>query len=327
MTTILPMLAQKALLGPFDSQDHLFEVKEDGVRVLAIVDPRAGTYQLVGRSGANYTAAFPELDVLPKIATLPCVLDGEAVVLQAGSAEKGQVSDFRAVASRVHRTGAARIRAGVAQALVTLKVFDVLEASDKDLTAQGYRVRLEDRRTLLGHLLTPCERVQLVSARDNDGTAFFQEVIALGGEGVMAKTKSGLYYPGQRSSVWQKIKGVAEETFYVGGWTAGTGWRAPYFGALLLGTMQEDGTLFYTGSVGSGFTNEDLETLIRVMRERTAPGPVTGPGPFTTRPDEPNIAGFTSPSPLSSLQVDVKFHERTPDGKLRFPVFVKLRET
>src|SRR5262249_50081432 len=54
---LLPMLAVP--VTPFDSSEYSFEVKWDGIRVLAAVD-RAG-WRLWGRERADYTARYPEL--------------------------------------------------------------------------------------------------------------------------------------------------------------------------------------------------------------------------------------------------------------------------
>ena len=75
--SIRPMLAKPG--APFDSVEHLFEVKWDGMRALAYID--AGGYRIVSRHGNNITDRFPELGFL---ANLPAgtVLDGELVVLR-----------------------------------------------------------------------------------------------------------------------------------------------------------------------------------------------------------------------------------------------------
>ena len=87
------------------------------------------------------------------------------------------------------------------------------------------------------------------------------------------------------------------------------------FGALLLG-KSEGGVLRYCGSVGTGFKVADLaEVYAQVQKWHTQECP------FPTSPNEPKLFSYLEPR----LQVDVKYHERTPDGKLRFPVFLRLR--
>src|SRR5438128_2808185 len=72
-----PMLAKPGV--PFDSPDHLFEIKWDGTRALAFVDSRS--YRLINRHRADVTDRYPELGFLSNL-PMGMVLDGEAVVLR-----------------------------------------------------------------------------------------------------------------------------------------------------------------------------------------------------------------------------------------------------
>ncbi len=54
------MLAQKG--EPLDSEEHLFEIKWDGTRMLAIVE--GDGYRLVNRHRAERTAQYPDLACL-----------------------------------------------------------------------------------------------------------------------------------------------------------------------------------------------------------------------------------------------------------------------
>ena len=60
---VRPMLARPG--QPFDSLDHLFEVKWDGMRALAFVD-RDGQ-RIVSRHGNDLTEQFPELACLARL--------------------------------------------------------------------------------------------------------------------------------------------------------------------------------------------------------------------------------------------------------------------
>ena len=70
---LLPMLAVPA--APFDSSEYSFEVKWDGIRALAAVEP--GRLRLWGRERAEYTDRYPELDVLRRLPA-ETLLDGDA---------------------------------------------------------------------------------------------------------------------------------------------------------------------------------------------------------------------------------------------------------
>ena len=75
---LLPMLAVPA--APFDSSEYSFEVKWDGIRALAAVET-AG-WRLWGRERADYTARYPELDVLRRLPA-GTLVDGELVAFDA----------------------------------------------------------------------------------------------------------------------------------------------------------------------------------------------------------------------------------------------------
>ena len=60
-----PMLAVAG--QPFDSKQHLFEVKWDGIRALALVE--AGGVHLWGRERADYSGRYPELAFLSSLPT------------------------------------------------------------------------------------------------------------------------------------------------------------------------------------------------------------------------------------------------------------------
>src|SRR5260370_3657191 len=81
---VLPRLAKPGV--PFDSSDHLFEIKGDGTRVLAFVDSHG--YRLVNRHRADVTDRYPELAFLHDLPA-GTVLYGEVVVLRQGKPDFG----------------------------------------------------------------------------------------------------------------------------------------------------------------------------------------------------------------------------------------------
>ena len=83
---LAPMLAVPS--APFDSDAHCFEVKWDGVRALAAVEDHG--WHLWGRAQADYTARYPELEILR---ALPAgtLLDGELVAVSAGLPDLGRL--------------------------------------------------------------------------------------------------------------------------------------------------------------------------------------------------------------------------------------------
>src|SRR5262249_920155 len=75
---VLPMLAGAA--EPFGSPAYCFEVKWDGVRALAAVEETG--WRVWGRERGDYTARYPELDVLRRLPA-GTLVDGELVAFDA----------------------------------------------------------------------------------------------------------------------------------------------------------------------------------------------------------------------------------------------------
>lgn len=155
------------------------------------------------------------------------------------------------------------------------------------------RMRFRFRRGMVEKLVPEADRVRPVLA-SSDGLALWQVVADYRLEGLVAKNPAGLYRPG-RSSDWVKIKRTQTLTAMVGGYEAGSGSRASTVGALLLYLLR-DGDLVQVGKVGSGFSDRELTTVTERIR---------GDQPFA---------------------VEVEYLDISPDGQLRQPVFLRLRD-
>jgi bifunctional non-homologous end joining protein LigD len=136
-------------------------------------------------------------------------------------------------------------------------------------------------------------------------------------EGVVAKRRDSVYVPGRRSPAWIKAKHFLTQEVIIGGFTPGRGRRQGEIGALLLGIPGPEG-LGYVGKVGSGFSDEALADLTRLLgRLRRSTSPFTGPLPAA------QVAGATWVTPR--LVGEVRYGERTADGRLRHPSWRGLR--
>lgn len=278
-----------------------YEFKWDGVRALAQVT--GGSVRLYARSGAEITAAYPEL--APLGAQVPdALLDGEVVVLT----ERGQPS-FTALAERMHVREPRRAARLAATMPVTYLIFDVLRLAGADLTGRPYRER---RATLDG--------LGLAGARwaappvFPDGPATYEAAGEHGLEGVVAKRLDSVYRPGVRSPDWLKVKLEVTGDFVVGGWRPG----ARRLGGLLVGVPGPEGRLVFRGRVGGGIGAAAERELLAVLEPlRTADPPFVGGVPR----EDARGAIWVRPE----IVVEVKYGQRTPDGRLRFPRLRRLR--
>jgi bifunctional non-homologous end joining protein LigD len=295
--TVSPMLATLAKPGDVDD-DHewAFEMKWDGYRIVASVDGDA--VRLTSRNGKDYTANYPAVaDALAALDLPSTVLDGEVVALD----QKG-----------VPRFGLLQ-NAGSGGVDLRYEVFDVLRAEGRDVTDQPYTAR----RELLRELVPDGDVVQVPEAFAGDLEQAVEESQRLGLEGVVAKVADSRYRPGKRSDAWLKLKHQRMQEVVVGGWRPGNGARSGTIGSLLLGIPGEDG-LHYAGRVGTGFSEQVLEDLLRRLRrlERKT-------SPFVDVPrDAAKGAHWVTPR----LVGEVTFTEWTSDGSLRHPAWRGLRE-
>src|SRR5882672_1976855 len=299
---LAPMLASLAE-APFGHRDWMFEPKLDGYRILAHVG--LDGVRLRTRNGIDLTAAFPRIvDDLKSQLALPLLLDGEIIVLRDGR------PSFDALQTRVQLRAASDIEAADRATPSVLFCFDLLHVLGMDLRNAAY----SDRRRYLGQCLLTTPRVQLVHA-ETDGEALYRAALASGFEGMIAKRRASLYYPGRRSDDWLKIKHVRSAEFVVGGYTEGKGARRDQFGALVLGVWEE-GVLQPVGNAGSGFDDKALGSLTALLAARRATKM-----PFATKPEVDGKAFWTKPD----LVAEVQFAGWTDSGNLRAPVFLRLR--
>ena len=169
----------------FDHPDWLFELKYDGFRALAMIQPDRA--QLISRNGhpfASYadlaSAIATDLNV-----TGSTVLDGEIVCLDRRG--RPQFKDL------LFRRGQP-----------CYFTFDLLMLDGKDQCNE----RLIDRKQELRRLLTrvpTTSALKYVDHVDSSGTALFQRICKMDLEGIVAKHKHAPYVASREETTWIKI--------------------------------------------------------------------------------------------------------------------------
>ncbi|HVM94980.1 MAG TPA: DNA ligase D [Candidatus Acidoferrales bacterium] len=306
LAKLRPMLAQTAG-APFSKPGWIYELKYDGVRVLAGRDAN-GTVRLMYRSGRDATASFPE--VVRALGRLPAsdfIIDGEVVSFD----ERG-ASSFEVLQQRLGVTDALAISRAEVEVPVALCGFDLLSVAGFDLRG----LSLSKRRDLLTRLLPPSGVIHPSQSFEDDGVALFETVSELGLEGIVAKCASSPYRCGERSADWVKIKALRSADLAIVGYTRGQGARRG-LGALMLAWCKDD-TLIYAGNVGTGFAGETLENLQKRLAALQRATPAFEGNPPGTK----QRLIFVEPQ----LVAEVRFSEVTTAGLLRQPVFVRLRD-
>ncbi len=306
---IVPMMARPSNTLPRDQGNWSFEVKWDGVRAIAYVQP--GRLRLESRNLNDITEAYPEVrGLIGALGMHEVVLDGEIVAFD----ENGRPS-FERLQRRMHVRGASAIRRLQSSMPVMYAMFDLLYLDGHSLIELPYRERRARLESL--NLTGPAWRVP--AAHPGEGKLLLEATAKQGLEGIVAKRLDCRYEPGRRNGNWLKIKHVRRQELVIGGWIPGEGRRSSRIGALLMG-YYEDGRFVYAGRVGTGFTEKTLDDLrkrLAPLRRDTNPFDKAG-----GRAPLPREAEFVEPH----LVAEIELREWTAERIMRAPSFKGLRE-
>ena len=103
----------------FDSPEYLYELKLDGDRCLAYLDPQKGT-NLINRKGRNMLPYVPELQEMHLRVKERCILDGELIIGSGGK------RDFELLRSRLTTTNQYRLKRLAREAPASFVAFDLV---------------------------------------------------------------------------------------------------------------------------------------------------------------------------------------------------------
>jgi bifunctional non-homologous end joining protein LigD len=285
------MLAKETDL-PFSDAGWIYEIKWDGYR--AIVEVNKDGVLLYSRNGNTFNDSYPAVvDALSKL-KINAVLDGEVIVVD----ENGK-SNFQLLQHYEEPFP------------LEYRVFDVLSINGKDVC----HLPLTKRKALLKKLIKKNPIVKYSDHIEKTGLAFFDAAVKNDLEGIMAKKANSEYNPGVRTTNWLKIKHHKSQEAIIAGFTEPTGSRK-YFGALVLG-IKKGKKLVYAGHTGSGFNHQGLKEMSELLKPL-----IQKESPFK-EPVKTNMP-VTWVKPV--LVCEIKFTEITTDGKMRHPIFIRLRD-
>jgi bifunctional non-homologous end joining protein LigD len=290
----LATLVEEAPAGP----DWLHEMKLDGYRILSRIED--GKVRLYTRNRNDWTAKFSS--IAEAVGGLPIEsgwLDGEIVVMKANG-----LSSFQALQNALSRDDTGGLH---------YYLFDLPFLDGRDLR----KAPLVERKKLLEKVLSRAPTSLRYSSHVlGSGDEFYGQACKLALEGIVSKRADSAYSAG-RGRDWLKVKCSLRQEMVIGGYTDPAGARSG-LGALLLGVYEPDGTLRYSGKVGTGFDHATLAALRKKLDAiaRTEP-------PFSNPPHgaEARRAHWVKPE----LVAEIAFTEWTDEGTLRHPSFQGLR--
>jgi ATP-dependent DNA ligase len=280
---VQPQLAKtaKKLQGTYYA-----DVKYDGIRAQFHRDEN-GHVCIFNRKGVDITEKFADLDVQSWGEEYDeFILDGEIVPID----DEGNVLEFKEIMPRIHgKTPEVRNRVAV-KAII----FDILTFNKQDTYNFGYGNRLDTIRMHFPNVNITDTKV--VNGEEEIREAY-NKAIKDGFEGLVLKGANQVYEPGKRS--WLKHKpALVDLDCEIMDATMGSGKRAGHYGSYLIG-VRIDGELTPVGSVGTGFTEDDL----RLVHEYHDNNVVT----------------------IMEVHADIVTQDQEGNIGLRFPRFIRLR--
>jgi bifunctional non-homologous end joining protein LigD len=290
-----PQLATLVETVP-EGSDWIFEMKYDGYRCLAALAGEEA--RLYTRTGQDWSDKFGVIAApLSDLTSGTALIDGEICAFDPNGR-----TDFSTLKEALSKGGP-----------LVYFAFDLLEQDGEDLS----RLPLVERKVRLEKLLGKIEKsspVQFSSHIAGNGQKVFEAICSAGHEGVIAK-QANAPYRSERTKSWLKVKCAKRQEFVIAGWSPST--KKKSFASLLLGAW-ENGKLIYRGRVGTGFTMEGANAL---QKELNARARKTNPFAEVPRPIARH-AHWVAPE----LVAEIGYTEFTPDGVLRHPSFLGLRE-
>ena len=242
---------QKEIVG----WDKIYcEEKYDGVRVIAKGNMNGFQF---------YTRAFNELD---KAKLSGIESDLIKVLRDSGTTHDvffdGELTDLnrKSVSGKV-----TQILKGTAPDDIDKGfIFNVFDVEKPEVLESGkgstpYLKRRQDLESLLGFLPQSSSiklARQWVADTMEEVHGIYDQIISLGGEGVILKCSDHVYEC-KRSRNWVKLKQIQDCDLEIVGWYPGEGKREGYIGGLIC----TDASRTLEVRIGSGFTDADLKSL------------------------------------------------------------------
>jgi DNA ligase-1 len=263
MTPITPMLAQVAADSDealeMLSGDVAFEWKMDGARIQ--VHKQGDAVRVFTRNLNEVTDAVPEIvEAARALPAAQLVLDGEAIAF----APSGRPHSFQTTMRRFGRKlDVDRMRKELP---LRAYYFDCLRRDDSSIADRPTR----ERFAALAAVVPEAQLIpRLVTRSPESAARFYEDAIAAGHEGVMAKSLDAPYEAGNRDARWLKIKRAHTLDLVVLAVEWGNGRRQGKLSNLHLGAYDPGTQQFVMlGKTFKGMTDAMLEWQTREFLAR-----------------------------------------------------------
>ncbi|UUX91630.1 ATP-dependent DNA ligase [Methanoplanus endosymbiosus] len=279
------------------------EFKYDGTRFQ--FHKKGDSFKIYSRKLEDVTNAIPDIsDLLMNCTEHDVILDGEVIAI-----EDGKPMPFQYVLKRFRRKH--DIEAHVEDIRLRPNVFDILLLDDESLIEKPFT----ERRKILEDNVREYVAPQIVSGDIAEVEEFYRNALDEGHEGIMVKSLSAAYTPGQRVREWIKIKPEVDTIdLAVIGAEWGEGKRAGLFGSFLLACRDENDELYPVSKVATGISDDMLAFIYDTLKESV----ISESGKFVRfEPETVFEVGY------AEIQKSVNYES---GYALRFPRFVRMRD-
>jgi bifunctional non-homologous end joining protein LigD len=264
------------------------EIKFDGYRVQ--VHLRDAAVKVFTRRGNDWTNRFRKIAADAwHISAGSVIIDGEIVVPAADG-----TTDFSVLQNELKGRSTK----------IVMVAFDLLYLDGHDLR----KLPLFERKALLKKLIADTD-VQFSDSFEVDGREMFKHACKTGLEGVVSKVRDSRYVSG-RVNDWVKKTCAQRETLTIAGFALdGSKWDGLYLG------RRKGSGLIYAGKVDHGFDKDDAKELkarLKPLIRKTQP--------YAKRIAHRGI--WVEPA----LMAEIEYRAKSAEGKVRHPVFKRLRE-
>lgn len=293
-TFVAPMLAKDVPMNKWPT-NKIVDYKYDGNRYQ--IHKQGDSVIIFNRKGKIATPQFQDVVELVRAYEVDCILDGEIYPINAD----GTPAEHKLMGTRVHSKNHEEARQRVP---VEWVVFDCLKIGNETVMDLQYTERLEKMKDI------PNQAHRM--PENGDVLGFYNQAINDGFEGIIVKDASLPYEAGKRSIGWAKYKPPRIELdVAILNAKYGEGAKSNVFATFGIGVRNE-GEWIPVGSVGTGFSDEDLLRLTRELR------------PLVERFETPTYHFL--PRVVLEVSADLVTRDASNNIGLRFPRCKRIRD-
>ncbi|MFX1449363.1 MAG: ATP-dependent DNA ligase [Promethearchaeota archaeon] len=280
------------------------EYKYDGVRIQ--IHKSGNAVKVFTRQLKEITSNFPKIakKIIDNIEIDDIIIEGELIAIDSN----GRPLPFQDLMHRFKRI----YDIEKMQELVPVKIllFDIMYCNGKSFLNTPYQKRWE----ILSENIKNFDLAKrIITENIDDAKNFYNNAISEGHEGLMIKSLTSIYHPGERKSDWLKLKSEIRLDLVISAADWGSGRRSKWLSNYHLAVIDENKEFQVIGKTFKGLTDLEFEEITKQL--------------LNLKLDENEYTVFVKPQ----IVVEVAFNEiqKSPQYKsgyaLRFARIKRIR--